>query len=78
MLKNVEIKARLREGQMIEVRDIALSLASGPTEVLQQTDTFYCEKVGRLKLRESGNAESELIAYARPDRMGPKLSSYVI
>ena len=78
MPKNVEIKARLRKGQTTEVHDIALSLASVATELLQQTDTFYHSRAGRLKLRTLEDGQAELIAYSRANQSGPKLSSYVV
>ncbi len=77
MPKNVEIKARLRPRQLIEIRDKALALSSESIETLQQTDTFYQAGDQRLKLREFDNGTAELIAYSRPDQPGPKLSSYI-
>ena len=45
---------------------------------LRQTDTFYRVANGRLKLRVLGNGDGQLIAYARSDVPGPKLSQYSI
>lgn len=77
MAENVEIKARLSPGRAAFVRSEALARASRPPEVLVQTDTFYAVPRGRLKLRVFADGSGELIAYDRPDRAGPKLSSYV-
>jgi predicted adenylyl cyclase CyaB len=74
---NVEIKARLSSGQSRHVREEALALSSTEPEFLDQRDTFYHAPLGRLKLRELKDGAAELIAYERPDRAGPKLSSYV-
>ena len=77
MTSNVEIKAHLSPEQSKRVQEKALTLSPiGPT-VLYQTDTFYKVPIGRLKLREFRDGTAELIAYERPDRAGPKHSSYV-
>jgi predicted adenylyl cyclase CyaB len=75
--RNIEIKARLPSGHVAQVRKEALARASGEPEWVSQRDTFYRVPNGRLKLREFGNGSAELIAYERPDRAGPKPSSYV-
>ena len=74
---NIEIKARISGEQAEFVRTTALGRSSRPLEVLYQRDTFYMVRFGRLKLREFEDGTAELIAYDRPDRNGPKLSSYV-
>jgi predicted adenylyl cyclase CyaB len=74
---NVEIKARLSPEQSRRVRKKALALSSIAPEFLGQTDTFYEIPSGRLKLRELEDGTAELIAYERPDQVGPKRSSYV-
>jgi len=75
--QNVEIKARLAAGESGRIREIALAHAGAPPEAIRQRDTFYRAASGRLKLREFGDGTGELIAYERPDRAGPKTSSYV-
>jgi len=77
MPENIEIKARLRSDEWKRVRATALSRSTAPAELLHQIDTFYDVPFGRLKLRDFGDGRAELIAYDRPDRTGPKLSSYV-
>jgi predicted adenylyl cyclase CyaB len=74
---NIEIKARLSPEQTRLIRNAALTRSSLAPEVLCQTDTFYRVPSGRLKLREFEDGTAELIAYERPDRSGPKQSSYV-
>lgn len=74
MARNVEIKARVAGLDAIRAR--AASLASGPGEVVHQTDTFFVVPQGRLKIREFADGSGELISYERPDEPGPKLSAY--
>jgi adenylate cyclase class IV len=75
---NIEIKARLSPEHAAHIRREALARSERPPQVLHQTDTFYRAPCGRLKLRRFGDGTGELIAYDRPDRAGPKHSSYVI
>ena len=77
MPRNVEIKARLEPSTLGAIRKRAAELSGGPAVELLQRDTFFHARSGRLKLRELGDGRAELIAYARADRTGPKLSSYV-
>src|SRR5712691_5106485 len=74
MARNIEIKARV--AALDAVRAKALSLASGPGELLQQTDTFFSVPSGRLKVREFSDGTGELISYHRPNTLGPKPSVY--
>ncbi|RZC31755.1 uncharacterized protein BDFB_008113 [Asbolus verrucosus] len=73
-MKNVEIKARVKEVAKIIERAKALSGTNG--EIIKQHDTFYEVQQGRLKLRRFENGDAELLHYERPDVEGPKLSSY--
>jgi predicted adenylyl cyclase CyaB len=73
---NVEIKARVRDAAALRLR-IQERTASAP-EVLRQEDTFFRVPRGRLKLRELGPGEGQLIYYERPDAPGPKRSDYRI
>jgi predicted adenylyl cyclase CyaB len=75
MARNVEIKARVADAHAMRLRIDSLG-AGGPEEVLQ-IDTFFHVAAGRLKLREFGNGTGELIAYDRPDEIGPKVSTYL-
>ena len=76
MARNVEVKARL--GASIEaLLPRARALADGPEVRIEQDDTFFACKHGRLKLRDFGDGSGELIHYERADTAGPKLSDYV-
>jgi len=76
MPRNVEIQARVRDGDAVRRR--AEALADGPAVVLEQVDTFFGTSDGRLKLRVFPDEKGELIAYRRADVEGPKTSEYVI
>jgi predicted adenylyl cyclase CyaB len=76
MPRNVEIKARVRSAEAVRARAAALSDA--PVVVLEQEDTFFHVPAGRLKLRVFPDGSGELIAYTRPDAVGPKTSEYFV
>ena len=76
MGRNVEIKARAAD--FAAQRTKAGELAGGPPETLEQEDTFFGTKRGRLKLRRFSKNEGELIYYERPDAEGPAESRYMI
>jgi predicted adenylyl cyclase CyaB len=73
---NVEIKARLHEPT--RQRQLAAALADGPAAVIEQRDTFFAARRGRLKLRQLSPDRGELIHYDRADASGPTLSRYAI
>ena len=54
----------------------ALALGAEDCGVLRQRDTYFHAVQGRLKLREAPPRPAELIAYARVDLDGPKVSLY--
>ena len=72
---NLELKARDTDHAASVARCVALGAQDGG--VLHQRDTYYATRHGRLKLREIDGAESELIAYRRPDTTDPEQSAYV-
>ena len=74
MARNVEIKARLAD--LEATRRLAERIADGPGQPVEQTDTFFRVRDGRLKLRERSGSDAELIYYRRPDAQGPKESEY--
>jgi predicted adenylyl cyclase CyaB len=76
MPRNVEIKARVWDVNAVHARAEAVSDA--PAVVLEQRDTFFNVPEGRLKLREFPDGKGELIAYRRPDSVGPKTSEYFV
>jgi adenylate cyclase class IV len=73
--RNVEVKARIDSVEAL--LPIARALADGAPERIEQDDTFFRCAHGRLKLRDFGNGQGELIHYERADMEGPKVSDYV-
>jgi len=76
MKRNVEIKARAADPGTLRAR--AERLSGGPPAVLEQNDTFFHCREGRLKLRELAGAPAELIHYVRPDTAGPSECRYTV
>jgi len=76
MPSNIEIKARITDLKKIE--GLVAALSDTPPKRLRQRDTFFRCAAGRLKLRETGVGESELIFYSRADVVGTKQSDYEI
>ncbi|XP_015119972.1 uncharacterized protein LOC107043145 [Diachasma alloeum] len=74
MLRNVEIKAVLRNAVAAHARAKELSHSDGT--IIHQTDTFFKTPQGRLKLRCFENGTGVLVYYERSDTQGPKLSDY--
>ena len=75
MARNIEVKVRIVSVEALLPR--ARLLADGPEQTVAQDDTFFVCARGRLKLRDFGNGQGELIHYHRADTPGPKLSDYV-
>lgn len=73
-LLNVELKARCADLEGAAARCTALGASD--EGILEQRDTYFATRRGRLKLRELGTG-SELIAYARPDNPDAAESSYL-
>ncbi len=76
MPRNVEIKARVRDFDALQLR--AAQLADGPAEIIEQLDTFYVTPRGRLKLRVLAPDRCELIQYSRANDASAKTSTYDI
>lgn len=76
MPRNIEIKARVTD--LDETARRAASVAGEGPWTIEQDDTFFTCPDGRLKLRDFGNGNGELIFYQRPDRAGPGQSEYRI
>lgn len=74
MLRNVEIKAKVRD--LSDIISKAKSLSGNDGELIPQHDVFYNATNGRLKLRKFSDGSSCLLFYSRPDTEGPKLSEY--
>jgi adenylate cyclase class 2 len=73
--RNLEIK--LHDPDPPRTLEAALAVGDD-AGVLEQRDTYFHAVTGRLKLREIAGATAELIAYARADLEGPKVSHYSI
>jgi homotetrameric cytidine deaminase len=73
-LLNIELKARDVDPAATAERCVALGAAD--QGVLEQRDTYFRARHGRLKLREDPARGSELIAYRRPDDAEATESAY--
>jgi predicted adenylyl cyclase CyaB len=73
---NIEIKARVRDFELIRSR--AEKLSNTAVQMIPQEDIFFNVEKGRLKLRILAPDQSQLIYYTRPDQEGPKRSDYHI
>ena len=73
MARNIELKARDSD----PARSLQVSLALGATDEgwLQQLDTYFNVRLGRLKLREQ-DGSAELIQYVRTDEAIERASNY--
>jgi adenylate cyclase class IV len=72
--RNLEIKAIDTDPEATLAA--ALELGARDQGVLRQRDTYFHAVQGRLKLREAPPQPAELIAYARAELAGPKVSLY--
>src|SRR5436305_12862543 len=72
--RNLEIKAI--DPDPPETLRAALALGADDAGWLHQRDTYFHAVQGRLKLREAPPEPGELIAYARAELPGPKVSLY--
>ena len=75
-MQNVEFKAELKDLEL--ARSICLALGAQLAGILDQTDTYFAVKQGRLKKRETVGEPTEWILYERPDQAGNKLSRFKI
>jgi len=76
MNKNIELKARCPN--LDDIREKAKTFGATFSEILQQTDTFFFTRSGKLKLRELNGSRAELIAYHRADHVEVRASEYTI
>jgi homotetrameric cytidine deaminase len=75
--RNVELKAR--DADPDRTLRAALELGAQDHGILEQRDTYFAAREGRLKLREqlaAGERRAELIAYARADEAAARTSTY--
>ena len=76
MRRNIELKARLPS--LAAAVDTARRLATEHLGTVHQVDTYFCCTTGRLKLRESDNAPSQLVWYSRAEQDQSKASDYLL
>ena len=76
MPSNIEIKARLAD--LPRTSGLVAAISDTAPQTLRQRDTFFRCMTGRLKLREIGTAQAQLIFYSRPDVSGAKQSDYEV
>lgn len=74
--RNLEIKAHDPDSHATLAS--AIELGAEDRGWLHQRDTYFHAVQGRLKLREAPPEQAELIAYARAELIGPKVSLYRI
>jgi len=72
---NLELKARDADPDATVARCAALGAADHG--VLDQRDTYFSSRHGRLKLREEDGSDAELIAYRRPDTTEAEQSAFI-
>jgi predicted adenylyl cyclase CyaB len=75
MPRNIEIKARIASVEHLLPQ--ALAIADTPPVLIEQDDTFFAVRHGRLKLRVFDDGSGELIHYHRPDSGEARASDYV-
>jgi adenylate cyclase class 2 len=75
-MRNIELKARLRDREAAEAACRRLS-ASDEGDI-HQTDTYFHVPAGRLKLRVSEPGDDYLVFYKRPDVPDAKGCDYSI
>jgi len=71
---NLELKARDADPEATAER--CRAVGAEEQGVLEQRDTYFPGRLGRLKLREESGAGAELIAYRRPDSTTAQESSF--
>jgi homotetrameric cytidine deaminase len=72
---NLELKARDPEPQQTVAR--CRALGASDEGVLEQRDTYFSGRHGRLKLCEQDGSAAELIAYRRPDTREAQESAFI-
>jgi len=76
MPTNLEIKATYPS--LARARKISKTLGASFRGTLKQTDTYFKVRQGRLKLREIGEKQLELIYYRRQNARGSRYSDYTV
>jgi len=75
-VKNIEFKARCPDLQAVRERlkELGVPLARH----MRQLDTYFKVASGRLKLREIGDDEAQLVQYDRPDESVARACEYTV
>ncbi len=74
-MQNIELKALYPD--LERARELTVKLGATHRGALNQSDTFFHARFGRLKLRElRGESAAELIAYHREDKAEARSSDY--
>lgn len=76
MPKNLEVKIPI--ARIDEWKDRLSLIGAEFVRQVQQTDTYFIVDHGRLKLREVGASESELIYYFRDESLTERWSEYEV
>jgi predicted adenylyl cyclase CyaB len=72
--RNLELKAR--HPNLVAARELVQELGAAPAGVELQTDTYFCVRDGRLKLREIQRQSATLIWYDRADEPAARICRY--
>ena len=74
MKRNIELKARCSD--LSTARQAARAMGAEYAGILEQRDTYFVAREGRLKLRETSGNPAELIAYTRDNAAAVRGSDY--
>ena len=75
-MKNLEIKSKCKDFKKIKLAIKRINAKYNG--ILNQTDTYFPVKKGRLKMRVINNKHYELICYHRANRKNERYSNYEI
>jgi len=75
-MKNIELKVQVNE--FGKFRRLLRAMKAKPEGVLNQVDTYFNSKKGRMKIREMNHGSCQLIFYQRPNRLDDRVSNYEI
>ncbi|XP_043674658.1 uncharacterized protein LOC122632191 [Vespula pensylvanica] len=73
-MRNIEIKTKINDS--VTLVNKLEKITKSKWTVIEQHDTFFNTKTGRLKLRQFKDKTGEIIYYERPNIIGPKLCNY--
>lgn len=75
-MRNIEIKVSINDFD--EIIPLLKDMGATFEERLQQVDTYYESKSGRLKIREINGRKFEIIFYERPNEDNSRVSTYYL